>query len=287
VFTPSGAQIYFAEKVADGGELDVDRNIQGETNRPVENVRWTTGTAATGQYQIMVRLYKYHESSSRPIPFKVEVVNNGQVEHIEHQFPANSKGEVIQIGSFQFSGANANTSSRSGGFQASSVNESNVLSSLYSGRGNFFTKDISAFQRALRGVSVEGNESPLVALDTATDLPWRDSQGSNRIVIMLTDEPVEGGNRLEQSTDKISELMEKLQEQGIMLFLVSPDSDLFAELECVDRCVWHQSDGASGLRDIDFDEVLQAIAKSISVSQMQQVKSRLPDRRALFGQNTW
>ena len=105
----------------------------------------------------------------------------------------------------------------------------------------------------------------------------------NRIVILLTDEPVEGGNKVDESSAKLEQMMSKIHEQGIMLFLVTPDLTCF--LSCL---VWTNasevSDGASGSIDIDFNKLMLAIAKSISVSRLQQVSRHLPDRKALFGQ---
>ena len=295
VFTPNGSHIYFGDKFGQGGELDVDRNVSGETREPVENVRWELGAAPRGEYQVAVNLFKYHTSSHHSIPFKVEIVNDGHVEHIEMEFSPNSQKETMVVGKFTFGESPNNQGRRrggrgtssDGGFEASSVQETNVLSTLYRGRGDFFTKDVSAFQRSLRRVTVEGNESPFVALDTALDFPWRDGRTCNRIVILLTDEPVEGGNKVDESSAKLEQMMSKIQEQGIMLFLVTPDSDLFSELSCVDKCEWEVSDGASGLTDIDFNKLMLAIAKSISVSRLQQVSRHLPDRKALFGQNSW
>eukprot|EP00966_Prymnesium_polylepis_P057372 1328503-Prymnesium_polylepis.2 len=61
VITPSGEEIFYSNKIADGGELDVDRNA-GEpyTNAPVENVFFRV--APHGTYRVCVRNFGYHTS---------------------------------------------------------------------------------------------------------------------------------------------------------------------------------------------------------------------------------
>ena len=70
-------------------------------------------------------------------------------------------------------------------------------------------------------------------------------------------------------------------------FLVSPESDQFELLSEVDRCEWDVADGSSGLQDINFRQLMEAIAKSITASRLQMVQRNIPDRRALFGQDGW
>ncbi|HNF97164.1 MAG TPA: hypothetical protein PK493_07700 [Pseudomonadota bacterium] len=56
VITPSGEHIYYAHKQSRcRGELDVDRNVRGETTKPVENVRWRKGEAPAGRYRVFVQ----------------------------------------------------------------------------------------------------------------------------------------------------------------------------------------------------------------------------------------
>ena len=74
VIDPMGEEIYFSHKTSNsGGELDVDRNISGETNTPVENVVWVN-TAPLGEYSILVSFFGQHDNEINT-PFTIVVKN--------------------------------------------------------------------------------------------------------------------------------------------------------------------------------------------------------------------
>ncbi len=106
VITPSGEQIYFSHKEsACGGVLDVDRNVRGETNTPVENTRWASGTAPAGTYKVFVRNYAFHEEDCKPTPFRVEIECGGELQfHEGVSSPNKETGEAsdINVCSFDF-----------------------------------------------------------------------------------------------------------------------------------------------------------------------------------------
>jgi hypothetical protein len=82
VIAPSGEHIYFSSKKGKcGGWLDVDMNVSGNTDTPVENIRWTRGVAPDGRYRFYVQNYRFHEPSRSPTPFRVELEVNGEVFH--------------------------------------------------------------------------------------------------------------------------------------------------------------------------------------------------------------
>lgn len=73
VLTPAGEHIYFgAKRGMCGGELDVDRNVQGETTKPVENTRWVKGGAPAGRYRVWAENYRFHESKHAATPFRID-----------------------------------------------------------------------------------------------------------------------------------------------------------------------------------------------------------------------
>ena len=108
---PSGERVFFGHKQsACGGELDVDRNVRGETNTPVENVRWPKGSAPPGDYRVFVRNYAFHEPEKKPIPFRVEVEIDGELHYHEGVASRDGqKGEAseLEIGTFRFDPAPA------------------------------------------------------------------------------------------------------------------------------------------------------------------------------------
>lgn len=93
VIPPSGEHIYYAHKQsACQGWLDVDMNVRGETEKPVENVRWGRGLAPAGRYQIYVQNYRHHDAPTHATPFKVELEVNGVIEHFEGVIPPGESG---------------------------------------------------------------------------------------------------------------------------------------------------------------------------------------------------
>jgi hypothetical protein len=103
VITPAGYHIYYADKRSTcGGWLDVDMNVNGETMKPVENIRWKKGDARTGSYKIYVQNYRFHESSREATPFRVEVEINGKIMHFSGQTPHGKSGPESDIPVYEF-----------------------------------------------------------------------------------------------------------------------------------------------------------------------------------------
>jgi len=106
VTTPSGEEIYYGRKrSACAGELDVDRNVQGETNTPVENTRWASGLAPEGTYKVKVRMYSFKEEKKKPTPFRVEIEVGGELLFHEGVVSPNletGSASDIHLPSFEF-----------------------------------------------------------------------------------------------------------------------------------------------------------------------------------------
>jgi hypothetical protein len=84
VVPPSGEEIFYGhKKSACGGWLDVDMNVQGETTKPVENVRWSRGEAPKGRYKVYVHNFRFHEQSHTPSKYRAEIEVAGEVMHFE------------------------------------------------------------------------------------------------------------------------------------------------------------------------------------------------------------
>ena len=78
---PNGALVGFANRIACGGQLDIDRNANsGElTDRPVENIVWSDrGAISPGRYEVFVLYCKSHGNTDPTVPFTLRIINHGQ-----------------------------------------------------------------------------------------------------------------------------------------------------------------------------------------------------------------
>lgn len=118
VIAPSGAHIYFGDKQSScGGWLDVDMNVRGDSIKPVENVRWAKGKAPPGRYKVYVQNFRFHEESSYPTPFKVEIEVAGQVKHVEGVISPNGQtrdASNITVAEFDYVPETARAARRKG-----------------------------------------------------------------------------------------------------------------------------------------------------------------------------
>ncbi|MCL2833691.1 MAG: VWA domain-containing protein [Treponema sp.] len=108
VFTPKGEEIYYGHKKdTTGGMLDVDMNVTGETTKPVENIFWGQGRAAQGRYRVVVRNYGYHEKSTEPTPFQIEIKNGYQYSYFDGIVNGKGRDSDAEVTSFDFMTASA------------------------------------------------------------------------------------------------------------------------------------------------------------------------------------
>jgi hypothetical protein len=151
----------------------------------------------------------------------------------------------------------------------------------------FFTDNLDDFKRRLAGITVAGDEAPLVALDICLDFPWRPAAMCHRVVILLTDEPAEDGVAVDVQRAAIPQLIDKIQRLKILLFIVAPDSTMFGQLAQVNKSEYEVLDNVGdGLSRVDFRQLLSAIGKSVSASTIQSAKDE-SIQRGLFGQSSW
>lgn len=176
--------------------------------------------------------------------------------------------------------------------RSASLNTSGVdlITALYgqgAKPGKFFTTDREAVRKALKGVDVYGDEAMLIALDIALDYPWRPQAGCHRVVILLTDEPLEANAIWPAQQAKLDAIIDKIQKLGVKLYIVGPSSPGLETLAEADKCIYQKAGQTyDGLGSIDFTKVLQQIGKSVSVSVLQG-KPETGVKRALFGQDQW
>ena len=166
-----------------------------------------------------------------------------------------------------------------------------VIDSLYLpqvGQQKLFTSSVEEFRTALDKVQPKGNEASLVALDCCLDFPWRGAAKCHRVVIFLTDQPLEDGALLEAQTEMLDALIEKIQALKVMLFIIAPESDAYDMLAEADKSEYQVVGEGNGLAGINFHEVLEGIGKSVSVSiPTLQGMPQAPVEKGLFKQATW
>jgi Ca-activated chloride channel family protein len=105
VVTPTGEEINFNNpQDSNGGRLDTDRNLYGETMRPVENVYWPENAAVPGNYRVFVRNYASYEPEERSTPFQVEIKNGREYLYFEGSVPGSGRASVTEVCSFEYSG---------------------------------------------------------------------------------------------------------------------------------------------------------------------------------------
>jgi hypothetical protein len=151
----------------------------------------------------------------------------------------------------------------------------------------FFTTDPREIRSGLEAVNVYGDEAMLLALDLCLDYPWRKREGCHRVVVLLTDEPMESNADSAGQKKMIGAVIDKIHALGVMLFLVGPASAGFNELAEADKSQYQQTaQSLDGLVSLDFGRVFAHIGKSVSVSSVQGPREK-PVKRALFGQDTW
>ena len=151
----------------------------------------------------------------------------------------------------------------------------------------FFTTDRDTLRAALREIAVYGDEAMLIALDMALDFPWRPQAGCHRVVVLLTDEPLEANAIWQTQQRKLDALIDKIQRLGVKLYIVGPNSKGLETLAEADKCLYQKSaQSHDGLGAIDFNKVLGQIGKSVSASVLQG-RPEAGVKRALFGQDEW
>jgi hypothetical protein len=173
-------------------------------------------------------------------------------------------------------------------FRLRSLYEGNLQGSLYGangGGGRFFTTDLAEFRAAMSELVAKGDETNFIALDFCLDLPWRTIPDCHRIVVVLTDEPLETGLEVSEQRAKVKDLIQKVHSLGVSLFLVGPESPAYDELSLANGSEYEVVSKGAGLASADLGRLLRQIGKSVSASRAQAVRSGV--QRALFGQDRW
>ena len=128
-----------------------------------------------------------------------------------------------------------------------------------------FTDDVEAFKSALINATQRHDtgwdEFGLPALDVAADFPWQEKR--HKFILFFTDEGVEGGDKPDVQMAKFDELLTKLEELRVKLYFYGPDTQEYRHFQRVPGTEYNPTDNFDSL---DFSEILNSIAKSVSVS---------------------
>ena len=178
----------------------------------------------------------------------------------------------------------------------SSLYNKDLLDVLYGDvRGRFFTRDVEEFKAGVNRIKTKGDESPLIAIDSCLDFPWRDEGECHRVVVFLTDEPFETCLKPEVEKEHIDHVIRKIMDLNVLFFLVAPDSEGYERISAADKCEYVvMENSVPGLSPVDFTNfdfrnLLSQIGKSVSVSSFGQQQSHpiKSVKRGIFGQSGW
>ncbi len=102
--TPEGGHIYYSNRRVGYGELDVDRNVQHNDPKPVENIRWEKGKAQKGVYKFYVENFSFAFENYQSTPFEVEIEANGEIQHfnLKTSFGKTREDSRVEVASISF-----------------------------------------------------------------------------------------------------------------------------------------------------------------------------------------
>ncbi len=136
-----------------------------------------------------------------------------------------------------------------------------------------FVDNAADFQNQLNAVTAEGGEDePESTLDVIykaiMDSDWREPV--TKVIVVITDATTHPEMQQETVGDgmptDLNQLVNVLTGEGVYLFLIAPDAPEYAELEKVPRSTYKRVDSGSGLAEVDFEELLRVIGKTVSAS---------------------
>ncbi|MDR2078918.1 MAG: VWA domain-containing protein [Treponema sp.] len=105
VITPTGEEINFNNpRDSNGGVLEADRNLYGETLKAVENIFWPDGAAPRGSYRVYIQNYLNHETDSYLTPFQIEIKNGKEYLYFEGAVHGSGRSSITEICTFEYTG---------------------------------------------------------------------------------------------------------------------------------------------------------------------------------------
>ncbi len=112
---PSGETVYYGRRRSStDGQLDVDMNVRGETNKPVENIFWPEGQAPSGRYRVFVQNFSYNEENHDRFPFTVEIKNGNEITSYELAIEGTGEDSRVEVAEFDYQTAEGVEEERAG-----------------------------------------------------------------------------------------------------------------------------------------------------------------------------
>jgi subtilisin family serine protease len=97
---PFGDYIWFENKKVESlGQLEIDMNVEPQSNNPVENIFWPDGQAPNGTYNVYVLYYKHHQNKATlETSFEVKIKYGDEIENVSGVM--NQVEEKIHVATF-------------------------------------------------------------------------------------------------------------------------------------------------------------------------------------------
>jgi Ca-activated chloride channel family protein len=103
VVGPTGEEINFNNpRDSHGGYLDLDRNLYGETTKPMETIFWPNNMAPPGKYRVFVKNYVSNEPDPFPTPFQIEIKNGNEYLYFNGSVRGAGRVSLTEICTFEY-----------------------------------------------------------------------------------------------------------------------------------------------------------------------------------------
>lgn len=149
-----------------------------------------------------------------------------------------------------------------------------------------FTDNINEFQSIIGGIDSRAkgyNEANLPALDWSLDFPWLVE--AHKFIVMFTDEGVDGGWDPQKSRNSLEELINKIVEIGASVYIVSFEGSEFSDYKQIgttDKCDFIGIKGYSSFDNVQFDELMNKLGKSVSLGSRGVVSEQKVVKKDLY-----
>lgn len=130
---------------------------------------------------------------------------------------------------------------------------------------------VPEFKKAVSDIVLGGDEITLPAVDLAADYLIKSDAGEKRhkFIVIFTDEPISGNAYVDLQKEKLSELINKLNDNHIKIYFLGEDCEEYKEFMAVNGCLYSPIKGSYD--NINFDEMLSKIGSSVSNASQQVV----------------